>query len=299
MEYIISKEYDGICLRSYLRSVLNISRAELITLKKKEDGIVLNGKKVTVRAILKEGDILSLNRNDDISSLNIVPVELPLDIIYEDDDIIALNKPPYMPTHPSHEHQYDTLANALAFYFKNQNTPFVFRSVNRLDRDTSGIVLVAKNKSVAYKLSKDMSNFAFEKTYFVLAEGTIDNNFSVKANMKRCDDSSIKRCICSDDEGQYSFTGFEVINNYEKFTALYAKPKTGRTHQIRLHLSYAGFPIVGDSLYGNESTLIDRQCLHCVRLSFIHPVTDKKITLNAPIPSDISALIKGNENEQV
>lgn len=294
MDYIINEQFDGVLLRNYLKNHLNISRAELTSLKVKDNGIALNGKEVTVRAILKQGDILSLKREDEVSSQGIIPIMLPLDIIYEDENIIALNKPPLMPTHPSHDHQTDTLANALAFYFKNKNTPFVFRSVNRLDRDTSGIVLVAKDKATAFSLSKQMAEIPFEKTYIALSEGVITEPFRVDGYIKRCYDSSMKRCM-TEDGGQYSLTEFDPIKAYDTYTVLKARLKTGRTHQIRVHLSSIEHPIMGDTLYGNEngSEMIRRQALHAYSLSFFHPCSNKEITLTAPLPDDILSLTKG------
>lgn len=289
LDYVITDEHNGILLRTYLRSVLNISAGELTSLKQKSDGIIVNQNKVTVRYVLRTDDILSLNRSDTESSDGIVPVEFPLNIIYEDDDMIAVNKPPNMPTHPSHEHQNDTLANALSYYFMNKGVPFVFRAVNRLDRDTSGIVLIAKNKSAAFMLSKEFSSFRVEKKYVAIANGHTPESFIVEANMKRQTESKMKRVICSDDEGQYSCTEFELISFVNGMSALMVAPKTGRTHQIRLHLAHCGYPIIGDTLYGNEdgSKLINRQALHAYSLTFNRISDGKKITITAPLPPDM------------
>lgn len=297
MKLKISDEHDSLTVRSYLSSVIGISRGELTSLKAKEDGIILNGKRVTVRAALHSGDILELNRSDESGSSGILPVELPLDIIYEDDDIIALNKPPFTPTHPSYEHQTDTLANALAFYYASKEIPFVFRAVNRLDKDTSGIVIVAKNRASAFYMSRQISEFKVEKKYIALACGHIDRDFSVEANMVRSENSKMKRIICSNEQGQYSRTDFTSIGTYNGYTALYALPKTGRTHQIRLHLSHVGHPILGDTLYGCEegSPLIGRQALHAYSLVFVRQSDGKLITLTAPLPDDISNLLNNKE----
>ena len=149
MEIVITEAENGKCLRDYLKKNLGMSRAELSHLKSLDTGIMINGVRVTVRAVLAAGDVLFLDRDDAAAGENVMPGDIPLDIIYEDDDIIALNKPAGMPTHPSHGHYYDTLANGLAFYFAKKSIPFVFRAVNRLDRDTSGIVLVAKKPRVS------------------------------------------------------------------------------------------------------------------------------------------------------
>lgn len=294
MKYVITDEHDGMLLRSYLRYVLNVSASELTSLKKKSDGITVNENRVTVRYVLKAADVLRLNRSDIASSNSIAPIKLPLDIIYEDDDVIAVNKPPNMPTHPSHEHQSDTLANALSYYFEEKGVPFVFRAVNRLDRDTSGIVLVAKNKSAAFLLSKEFSSFRVEKKYIAIANGITPEKFTVEGNMKRQEESKMKRVMCDDGEGQYSRTDFERITSSNSMSALLVTPKTGRTHQIRLHLSHAGHPIISDTLYGDESVseMINRQALHAYSLTFIRIGDGSPITLKADIPEDMKNIIK-------
>ncbi len=291
----ISQEYNGYLLRDYLKSVIRLSRAELTELKKREDGIILNGERVTVRTVLKAGDILTLSRDDTASSGGIMPIEMPINIIYEDSDIIALNKPPFMPTHPSHEHQSDTLANGLSHYFAQKGIPFVFRAVNRLDRDTSGIVLVAKNKGSAFKLSKEISDFKVTKRYIAITEGLISENGRIEANIRRLCESKMKRGVCPD--GQYALTEYEVIANKNGLSVLLVTPKTGRTHQIRVHLSYIGHPMIGDTLYGDGSgsDRIGRQALHAYSLTFTHPTKDKEITLTAPLPSDMAALTEFEE----
>ena len=294
LDYVITEEHNGMLLRTYLRRVLNISAGELTSLKEKNDGIMVNHSRVTVRYVLRTDDILSLNRSDTESSNGVVPIELPLDVIYEDDDMIAVNKPPNMPTHPSHEHQNDTLANALSYYFMNKGVPFVFRAVNRLDRDTSGIVLVAKNKSAAFLLSKEFSSFRVEKKYVAIANGHTPESFIVEANMKRQTESKMKRIVCSDDEGQYSKTEFQLLSFDNGISTLMVTPKTGRTHQIRLHLSYSGHPIIGDTLYGDEngSELINRQALHAYSLTLNRISDGKEVTIKAALPSDMQNITK-------
>lgn len=290
MRTVISSEYDGVVLREYLRNVLRLSRAELTELKKRDDGIMLNGERVTVRAVLKSGDKLTLSRDDLVSSEGVIPVDLPLDILYEDDDVIALNKPPFMPTHPSHEHQSDTLANALAYYFENKGIPFVFRAVNRLDRDTSGVVLVAKNKNAAFVLAKQIAEFKVEKKYIAIVNGELLENGVIEGNIRRVTEGKMERGVFPD--GQYALTEYEVLSVKNGLSALTVTPKTGRTHQIRVHLSHIGHPILGDTLYGDESgsELIRRQALHAYSLTFSLPSNNETITVTAPLPDDMTAI---------
>lgn len=290
MRIVISSEYDGMLLREYLRSVMRLSRAEITELKKRDDGIVLNGKHVTVRAVLRSGDELVLSREDLVSSEGVIPVQLPLDILYEDDDVIALNKPPFMPTHPSHEHQSDTLANALAYYFETKGVPFVFRAVNRLDRDTSGVVLVAKNKNAAFFLARQISEFNVVKKYIAIVNGELSGSGVIEGNIRRVMEGKMERGVFSD--GQYALTEYEVLSVKDGVSALLVTPKTGRTHQIRVHLSHIGHPIIGDTLYGGEngSELISRQALHAHSLTFSLPSNNETITVTAPLPDDIATL---------
>ncbi|MBE6581662.1 MAG: RluA family pseudouridine synthase [Ruminococcaceae bacterium] len=287
---VISSEYDGMILREYLRNVLRLSRAELTELKKRDDGIMLNGVRVTVRALLKDGDELILSRDDIASSEGVKPVPLPLDILYEDDDVIALNKPPFMPTHPSHEHQSDTLANALAYYFESKGIPFVFRAVNRLDRDTSGVVLVAKNKNSAFVLAKQIAEFKVTKKYIAIVDGEVLSSGEIEGNIRRIEDGKMRRGVFPD--GQYALTEYEVLGVKNGLSALLVSPKTGRTHQIRVHTSYIGHPILGDTLYGDEngSELISRQALHAYSLTFSLPSNNETITVTAPLPSDMASI---------
>ncbi len=290
MRTVILAEHDGMLLREYLRNVIKLSRAELTALKKREDGIMLNGNHVTVRAVLRAGDELVLSRDDISSSCGVIPVDLPLEILYEDDDVIALNKPPFMPTHPSHEHQSDTLANALAFYFESKGAPFVFRAVNRLDRDTSGVVLVAKNKSAAFVLAKQIAEFKVVKKYIAIAEGTLLSGGKIEGSIRRIEEGKMARGVFKD--GQYALTEFEVLGVKDGLSTLLVTPKTGRTHQIRVHFSFIGHPLLGDTLYGNErgSELICRQALHAYSLTFSLPSNNETITITAPLPGDMAKI---------
>ncbi len=295
MEYRISAKEDGMLLKIYLLSTLHISHTQLTALKKDPRGILIDGEHVTVRHILKNGEILSLATEDDRDGESILPVELPIHIIHEDEDYIVLSKPPHMPTHPSHGHYDDTLANALAWEFERRGIPFIFRACSRLDRDTSGVVTVAKHRAAAYHFHRLHLSGGVEKTYLAvlcgiptLHEGTIN------APIARERESVILRVVRED--GARAVTQYRVLAtgktpDGDPISLVCATPVTGRTHQLRVHFAHIGTPIMGDFLYGTENNAyIDRQALHAYRTSFVR-ADGKRVTAEASLPSDMEALL--------
>ena len=250
--------------------------------------MILNGERVTVRAVLRCGDLLSVDISDGESSL-IDPVDMPLDIIYEDSDILAVSKPPYMPTHPSIKHRSDTLANAVMHYLQKDEKKAVFRAITRLDKDTSGVVLLAKNAYSAALLSSMMQNGAIKKEYCAIVSGITPEHFTVEANIRRREESIIIREACGRDDGKYAKTEFFRISHGEAFSLVRAVPYTGRTHQIRVHLSHSGFPIAGDGLYGGDCGVIGRHALHAEKLSLVFP-DGRSLSLYSKIPDDMASL---------
>ena len=285
----IDASYENKTLLSFIKTELRLSHRLLSRLKRTENGILVNGKNVTVRYILKSGDVLEMADGDIEPSETVEPVDISVDIIYESEDILAVNKPANMPTHPSHGHTNDTLANAAAFLYRGKN--FVFRPINRLDRNTSGIVLIAKNQRAASFLSNALKNGEFEKTYIAAVDGRIDRGGEIEKHIKRTEGSIITRTVCSpDDKGaQYAFTEYSPISFCDTHSLLCVMPKTGRTHQIRVHLASIGSPICGDDLYGNGSPLIDRHALHAYSLAF-PLLSGERVTLFAPLPDDMVQL---------
>ena len=294
MKLIIPDRLDGFNVRDILEKEIKFSGAIITFLKTRDRGIILNGERVTVRKIVKKGDILELDYTDDQSMAEkseIEPIELPLDILYEDDDIIVLNKPPFMPTHPSHNHHYDTLANGLRYYFDSKDHPFIFRAVNRLDNATSGIVLVAKNKLAAKVLSADIFDKKIDKCYLAFLCGTPEvAEGEICAPIKREKESIIKRIVA--DNGAHSLTKYKVLASSDMMSLVEASPITGRTHQLRVHFAHIGHPICGDTLYGFPSHFIDRQALHAYKISFAHPISREPMTITAPLPQDMLNLYK-------
>lgn len=289
MQLTVREEYDGMLLRTYLSSVIGISRNQLIDLKKREDGILQNGKRVSVRAVIHTGDSIELNTEDEPST-NVIPVDIPIDILYEDEDILAINKPPYMPTHPSHDHYSDTLANAVAYHYKVNEISAKFRPITRLDRNTSGVVLIAKTAYAASKLSLQMQKGTLLKEYIAICEGKVPETFTINKPIRRENESVITRTVCDVGEGQEAYTEFERIQGNADASLLRVRPLTGRTHQIRVHLASEGHAILGDDLYGTPSPLIARHALHAISLVFTHP-NGKDMHIKAPIPDDMREVI--------
>ncbi len=305
MNITVTKALDGMTVKDWLYKN-GISRGLITHLKKLECGITVNGEHATVRRILREGDVLSLYIDDraEDENDNLVPTEMPLDIIYEDDDMIAVNKPPNMPTHPSIGHFDDTLANGLAYYFSSRGIPFVFRAVNRLDRDTSGIVLVAKNRVSAARLGELMKSGKIRKTYIAVLGGVLTpRSGEINAPIRRREASIILREVCSENapDAKSALTAYETLAASGDCSIVRAEPITGRTHQLRVHFAHMGAPIVGDGMYGTAETSptkydreMSRHALHASALDI--DLGDKRLTLTAEPPSDIRLLcaeIKG------
>ena len=290
----IDSHADGMTVKEYLYDTLRFSSALVKKLKYDPRGILVCGEHATVRRVLRAGDILELAYDDALgdSSESVTPFELPLDIIFEDEHIIALNTCAGMPTHPSHNHYNDTLANALAFYFEQQSRPFVFRAVNRLDADTSGIVLVAKSRHAAHLLASEMQAHGFEKSYTALLHGELKDSGEIDMPIMRMSESTMLRCTdpAHTPKSKPALTKYEVIRSTPERTLVRAYPITGRTHQLRVHFASICHPIFGDGLYGvtGDGSDFPRLALHCTSLSFMHPFSEKRITLNAPIPNEIS-----------
>lgn len=293
MRYVVRAEDDGTTVKELLFGRLGLSKAFIKHLKFLENGIMLDGQHVTVRRVLHEGEVLTLALEDDGTPEHLTPTDIPLDIIYEDGSIILPNKPPFMPTHPSHLHHGDTLADALAYRYVKSGSSFVFRPVNRLDRNTSGITLIAKDRISAARLTEAMKSDKIRKQYVAILDGELaENEGVIETYMKRTAESIIVRQNCGEGEGgDYALTRFFVLARAKGYTLALALPKTGRTHQLRVHFASLGCPITGDELYGKESPLISRHALHALTLSFPHPSSGEQMTLTAPLPEDMASLV--------
>ena len=295
MDILIDEFLAGQCVRHVLQVELKLSTKMIKYLKYRPLGITVNGSPVTVRYVLKFNECLSLAIEDSESSPTLAPIELPLDVLYEDDDIVVPAKPANMPTHPSHDHYTDTVANALAFRYAKEGIPFIFRPINRLDRNTSGLLLISRNKRAAGKLTQAMQKGEIQKVYLAVCVGEMKEKEGViDAPLHRTQESIIVREVCSPTapDADYACTEYRVLATESGYSLVLVRPLTGRTHQIRVHFAYAGHPLVADDLYGTPSPLINRHALHAYELSFPHPMTGERMTLTAPLCQDMREMIE-------
>lgn len=283
LTFTVPNEYNDTQAKWFLRNYCNISVRLLTALKLVPLGISREGKLLRVVDNVYAGDKITVKLPEDNNE--IVPVEMPLDICYEDDHIIVLNKPPYMPVHPTHDHVYDTLANGLAYYLNSKNEHFCFRAINRIDRDTTGLVLIAKHSYAASNLVKNV-----KKTYVAVCEGIINEQGTVDANISFLEGHTIQR-VAGTIDGVKAVTHYKPIKYSNNHTLVEYDLETGRTHQIRVHMSYINHPLAGDDMYGGSLECIERQALHCQTITFTHPVTHQVITVTTPLPEDMQSLL--------
>ncbi len=290
MKYIIDKTNEKISIKDFLRKE-RISSNLLKRLKKISNGIMVNSKHENVTYILKENDVLEIMTDDFYDDENeyLEPLNIPLDIIYEDENLTVINKPSNMPTHESLNNRGNTLANALRHRYLNK--PYVFRATNRLDKDTSGVVITANNRYYASLLSSKIKKGEVDKEYIAVVKGRLEGEGVIDAPIDRMEKSIIKRVVRED--GEVAITRYKSLASSDEISIILLMPETGRTHQIRVHLSHIGHPIIGDMLYGDQSEYIDRQALHCLRMDV------KEIgRYYAPLPNDMLSLIREFFNDE-
>ena len=242
----------------------------------KNKKIFLNSTNTDTRNIANIGDIITINLDYEEDNSNIIPIQMKLDIIFEDDGLLILNKPAGIASHPSMLHFDDTLSNGVRFYFDSINLHKKIRPVNRLDLNTSGLIIFAKNEYIQECLIKQMSNGSFKKEYLCLVKGNLSHKKGmIDAPIARKKDSIIERCV--DLNGKLAITEFKVLKSYDNYSLVKCILHTGRTHQIRVHMAYIGHPLIGDTLYGDNEYNLNRHALHCYKISFIHPVSHKQM----------------------
>ena len=262
------------------------SHAVITHLKRTDNGIQKNTEWARVSDKINEGDLLTIQLIEEEGSSQILPVNIPLNIVYEDEDLLVINKPAGMPIHPSQGNHDNTLANALCYYFKEKNIPFTYRCINRLDRDTTGLLIVAKHMYSASLLSNMVAKRQIHREYLALATGKVPEKGIITAPIARKEDSTIERVV-DEKRGEFARTNFKCLEYKNGYSLVSLILDTGRTHQIRVHMKYLGHPLPGDFLYNPDYSLIKRQALHSYRLSFLHPITMEELDFKAPLPDDM------------
>ena len=293
LEKKVSKEYEGATIREFLKEDLGLS-SRLIRRSSIEKRILVNKKEVRMRYIVHTGDLVQINLQSD-ESQNITPEKMDLDIVYEDEDILVINKKPYMVVHPTKSYQSGTLANGVLFYFKETNQNCIVRLVSRLDMNTSGLIIIAKNQFAHMALSKEMEENNLEKRYLAIVHGNLkEKEGTIDAPIYRPDGEEFGTMRIVDERGQRSITHYKVIESFKDADLVECLLETGRTHQIRVHMKHLGHPIYGDTLYGFEGDeeLIPRQALHAYGLDFKSPKTKETLSLRAKLPDDMESLLK-------
>lgn len=286
LTYTITPQEDGMQVLEFLRSK-GFSRHILTSMKPDKEALLVNGMRIGGRGILHAGDLFRVCVMETGSVEGIVPTPLPLNILYEDEDILVLNKPADMPVHPSIGNYTNTLANAAAFYFQQKNELCPFRCINRLDRDTSGSLILAKNALSAAILSAQMRNREIRRTYLAVVCGVTPPSGTVSAPIGRVSDSVIQRQV-DPEHGESAVTHYERLAVRNDHSLLEIHLETGRTHQIRVHMGYIGHPLPADYLYHPVYDHFKRQPLHSFQLNFRHPLTGKDLCFTAPVPKDMA-----------
>ena len=290
ISYDIDSHSEGLRIEQFLRRK-GYSAQNLSTIKRMPESILVNGVHYYMKQTLKAGDRLLVRIQETESSRNIPPVCAPLSIVYEDEDLIVVNKPAGMPIHPSLNNYTNSLANALAWYYQQQRKPFIFRCCNRLDRDTSGLTVVAKHLVSGNILSTMTKKKEVRREYLAVVRGHIvPESGTISAPLARKGGTIIERVV-DFARGEPAVTHYHLIREANGRSLVSLQLETGRTHQIRIHLKHLGFPLVGDYLYNPDMEYISRQALHSFRLSFPHPITGEVMDFTVPLPEDMRNIL--------
>ncbi|MDQ0230625.1 RluA family pseudouridine synthase [Metabacillus malikii] len=289
LRWKISAQDSGKLVRDFLKEK-KLSKRALTDIKFHGGDIVVNSERVTVRHHLREGEELTVIFPNEERGAGLQADVVPFEIVYEDEHCLVIDKPASVPSIPSREHVAGTVANGLIDYYQRNDINSTVHIVNRLDKDTSGLMLVAKHRFAHALFSEQQKNKQIHRTYEAIAHGQFRSaNGTISKPIGRKDDSIIEREIR--DDGQEAITHFKVLKELKDKTYLQLVLDTGRTHQIRVHLSSIGHPLCGDSLYGGTTEHINRQALHSAQLSFWHPFLERELQLNADLPEDMRLLV--------
>ena len=286
--YIAGEAEQGMAVGQFLKE-RGYSRHALTLLKQTEGGILCNGREVYLSQPLRKWDRMDLFLKEEVPE-EIEPVELPFGIVYEDDDLMVVDKPADMPVHPSMKNHDNTLANAAAWYGRTKGDSFVYRCVNRLDRDTTGLLILAKHILSATGLYGQMRAREIRRTYLAIVKGMIREEGTIDLPVGRKEDSAIERMIDLE-HGERAVTHYRPVRQGKDWTLIECRLETGRTHQIRVHMSSFGHPLIGDFLYGSREEQMPRQALHSWKLSFVHPIMGRPMEFVSPLPPDMQKYI--------
>ena len=288
--YVIRQDETGKTIKDYLKKK-GFSHALLANLKKTDDGISVNGIRKYTDFTLTENDILSVNILEKSTVSRIIPTEIKLNVVYEDEDIIIADKQAGIPIHPSRNNNTKTLANAVANYLAERREDTVFHCINRLDKDTSGLTIIAKNMYAASLFSEMIRNREITREYIAICEGIFTEKYGeIVAPITRKERSMIR--YVDHENGDNAITDYEVKAEGKDASLVRLTLKTGRTHQIRVHMKYLGHPLIGDALYNPDNHQMNRQALHAQKLKFMHPLTGEMICISSTLPEDMETVIK-------
>ncbi len=278
LKFTVPPEYDGESVQTFLRQYHGFSWRMVVRLKHTENGITVDGQLRRSIDRIRAGEELVLRLPED--AIRVEEADLPLNVVYEDDSLLVVDKPPYLAVHPSAFKPEPTLANAVVGYYAKQGQSHAFRPTNRLDRNTSGLLLTAKNAHIAYALAHKV-----DKTYLAIVLGELKGEGVIDQPIRIKDGCTITREV--GEGGKESRTHYKALASDGEITLVRLWLETGRTHQIRVHMSWLGFPLVGDTMYGTDETILPRHALHCAEMAFTHPLTGERVRLHSPLPPDM------------
>ncbi|MBQ6020978.1 MAG: RluA family pseudouridine synthase [Clostridia bacterium] len=283
LQYVVPPEYDGRKVLQVLRGIAGLSSRMMITLKNTPGGITRGGELIRTIDRVRAGDVITLTLPNETSEIE--PIPIPLDILYEDADLLVTDKPAGLAMHPTHNHQGDTLANGVAAYLAEKGESAVFRAVGRLDKCTSGVVICAKNAFAAAALGGKL-----RKTYLALPGGYFEGSGTIDKRIYRPDPMKTLRAVGR--EGEEAVTDWQSLRPGRVCSLVRVLPRTGRTHQIRVHFASLGAPLLGDEMYGGSREHISRAALHCEEVRLTHPVTGVEMQFSAPMPEDMRSVVR-------
>lgn len=290
MRWSIKRKEAGLLIREFLIKEAQFSKRLIIKAKSEQGQICVNGVPQTVRYTLQEQDILTVQLPEEKIAPHMKKEAVPLDIVYEDEDLLIVNKPSGLATIPSRKDPATSVANRLLYYYDIHSLPYTVHIVTRLDRDTSGLVLVAKHQYCHSILAAMQKRQEIFRKYTAIAEGEMEQtDFTIDQPIGRKEGSIIERAVVKD--GKQAITHGKVLHHYQTHSSLQLQLETGRTHQIRVHLAYRGNPLLGDDLYHGDTSRINRQALHCHELYFVHPFTKQELEITSSLPADMKDLL--------